>query len=1235
MDSRNEMATAPNTLYQPTTAMLLPTTGPTAASCFPYFPQGYGSGSALERANHPAAYSVYKSALYNSSAPDNNLVFRPSDMEALLRPNSLTKAADTGSSTLISQLLRLCPTGLGGPDIFPTTPPNTIDTSIQRRNWITTISSDLARPGLSPWLFNPSNPAFNPTAPSNYSTYLISATAAAATATTPSLGPDLPPVGMFPVGTPNQYIPFPSIAQLSASVPGQPNPPVASEFLSGQAADAVALLGSAVGRIDLNRPLPPYPHMSSGATAQMTTTPNDRFDVASASSTLAQIQAQFLAARLAREQLAIDIYLRLLAVAGVAPPSNLANPLPTDIQPRRWLAQLAVNIVDYIDADEISTPFNFYNPANGPYGLPLLNNYNTQLTPTNSTLPVFSTGNPDVPAYWVFGTELPRIVISEVLGEYSLPTDNGTPNGNPKGPNAKAGNFNVNMWVELFNTMPATAAITGPTGYQTVNGSTLQPQDSLPVPLYIPTGPTPAYNPYQLIIANNGETLANSTLVPYSHGLWYDQKTATSTPPGPGLNNNVLGTPQQLRYNASGAIAGSNFNDGNGSAWTVGSPPPAGNPPAASATYPLIPPSGLAGQSCMLVGPAFSNNANDINKDIPAKGTPPTTLLMQSPSMQYQVTFTPPNTWTITLPGTNTPVTIYDNINGVSVLLRRLANPHLPYNPYSAAGTLTYPAYPFNPYITVDYVHGVQLNGYIGSNGQPIPISKANNPPTPNGVPVPPGPASYGKLQPYAAHLSQYVLQTTPQGAVNHHTLGLPNWLPTNTATVPPTPNPFTWLVHLDRPLISPMELLHVSGFHPHQLTQRFIFVPNTNTIPISQPYGNPGQYPATSGAPASYFFQHYVPWFDQSRRLYRIFEFLETHNGMSGISTVNGRVPGKVNINTLWDVPLANPTTNPTPLYPQIYQALYDSSGTFSNTNYSATAANLLIQTLLTRRTPGLAAGTLSAVDNPLVGMAAGVAPVPPMDLQYPNGMGINHTLFTDNQLDATASAINPRVLQIPNAVPTNPQGADPYMQMELMNKIYNRLTTRSNVYAVFLTVGFFQVTPGTTPPKLGAEIGLSEGRNVRHRMFAIVDRTNLSVFTTTTTVSATSPIVAAPLAGQVTPATLMLNGPTSGVNANTGAPWSIQVGTQLVIEPGTANEETVIVTAVNTPPGTAPNTTNTPLPNFTANFTLMHPNSAMTGNTSVTYAISQRGNPGPWTLQPYDPRKDSSVVLYYNIID
>ncbi len=96
----------------------------------------------------------------------------------------------------------------------------------------------------------------------------------------------------------------------------------------------------------------------------------------------------------------------------------------------------------------------------------------------------------------------------------------------------------------------------------------------------------------------------------------------------------------------------------------------------------------------------------------------------------------------------------------------------------------------------------------------------------------------------------------------------------------------------------------------------------------------------------------------------------------------------------------------------------------------------------------------------------------------------------------------------------PYNDPTRSPYFRLQNASRMSNLLTTRSNVYAVWITVGYFQVTPwygpptggGTTYPtsgtiiydtahqdgyQLGQELGSDSGQIKRHRAFYLFDRT------------------------------------------------------------------------------------------------------------------------------------------------
>ncbi|APW62604.1 hypothetical protein [Paludisphaera borealis] len=81
------------------------------------------------------------------------------------------------------------------------------------------------------------------------------------------------------------------------------------------------------------------------------------------------------------------------------------------------------------------------------------------------------------------------------------------------------------------------------------------------------------------------------------------------------------------------------------------------------------------------------------------------------------------------------------------------------------------------------------------------------------------------------------------------------------------------------------------------------------------------------------------------------------------------------------------------------------------------------------------------------------------------------------------------------------------PYYRSEWMQKMMNLSTVRTHQYAVWVTVGFFEVTtlgdpamaaisPNMAYDVLGREVGMLNGKNVRHRAFFIVDRLKLSGF-------------------------------------------------------------------------------------------------------------------------------------------
>jgi hypothetical protein len=656
-----------------------------------------------------------------------------------------------------------------------------------------------------------------------------------------------------------------------------------------------------------------------------------------------------------RQQFAGEILARLIRATGAVPLSQLGSASPDQQSAVRYLAQLAVNIVDVIDDDDIITPFNWFGSE------------------------------------FVYGTEVPKVAINEVYGEMrNAKNDNNPVTGATKP-------FRVNFWIELYNPHPPAGVVDPETG-----------QDRAAAQLQ-----RPGYAAYQIQFVDEAQS-PRSDLRKVTNADGHAPKPVdAANPPRQNLGTydftNRQGTPEP---GADATVI--RPNDG-----TVG--------PGLSVTP------AQSNRGFYVLGPEDQNDP--LSQDFES-GNPALKPTYRSRTLTYEV-----------------PVaTSVPRQPTYTILLRRLAVPYLPPDPVPGSPT-------YNPYVTIDYVTGVTVTDVVAfpKNSNPL-------------VPLTPRPEygaqrqSRGRPQPYRSVSLALPPPADPEGDATTAQTGAGS--PQNTffkhnSNAPQAGSPpagFDWLVHLDRAPLSVAELLHVSGFKPHELTQRFratkdAVVPDPQPHPVVAHNAPWAPIPAAGG---------YTPEEVNHARLYRALEFFTV--GDRTYRASGGRRPGKININTAWDY--------------ETFKALCDAQ---PNSNYFSDAdVKEVWDRLQARRTLALG-GTNTSENSPLLGFAA-PAVASGSDQQYPDGAGVQDTILGDVSTSP----------QLPGPQP--PNGPHPYVAAELLTKVANNVTTRSNVFAVFLTVGFFEVADDSVQPvKLGPEVRQHNGIPIRHRMFAIVDRTNL----------------------------------------------------------------------------------------------------------------------------------------------
>ncbi len=845
------------------------------------------------------------------------------------------------------------------------------------------------------------------------------------------------------------------------------------------------LLAAALTGIDINRPLTDYRNTRTVAYSSTSVSDATRFNTAVRD----------------RQNLSRDIFARLVLASGMQQfDPSVETQGTARFNAYRQLAQYAVNLVDFIDNDDYSTPFN-WNPGNGNANI--LAGGDSQATIDSK-----------MRAGWVFGVERNRLVINEAYVRYENdPNDNGPPNP-PKGMAMNNGNatlgHQVKVYLELHN------CLTPPTANE--------------IGLLSDGG--------RAVLTENGQQNYRVLITKQNVDLPRSADAVTASNITPGHAENVLGWP----------------NKGNGATGNFGSVVGPADLDASVksivtfANNTFIEPNVLSGtpagpnNSYAIVGPSSEWQVD--RYQLPEKDPmtpantlppPPTTPHIQATGLEYILA----KNELVDISASNPNVGLAPW--APTFLLQKRACQHMP----GGADTLACP----NPFITVDTMdlrkpgqpEDYFLNDGLKSTyglalGRPIMDNNANLA------------NHYSAVRPSPMEGRTFnLVRGLPVGGAGANKINQNLGVATTNQTLP-----FAPYIHLDRMISSVGELMMAPQTRQHEVNMYFF----TTTVA--------GQ---TRWA-------HVIPWQQNNGRLYRALDLLRPRSQISHMAS-GGRVPGRININSIRQDTLpavTNVTSSGSGVFDCLVDAHHANGQATTMNNFLATDRDAAYAAILAfRRGPD---GVLFTEDDrPIVGT---VNPDAPRDAsgnstdRFSPNPGIGRTLFQPNLLHREGAAANAG-----------------WQHYEMLSKVSSNLTTRSNSFAVYATVGYFEVrNPGPyhsgNRPILGKELGIDDGSNVRHKFFSLVDRTNLT-FDSSNTALAGQPNVyfsyepylgyeaAVPEPGTslqiAVPATsIQGSGATGTLYGNyDGTMWQINPSNAFVTIGYGANAQALTVTAVN----------------------------------------------------------------------
>jgi hypothetical protein len=332
---------------------------------------------------------------------------------------------------------------------------------------------------------------------------------------------------------------------------------------------------------------------------------------------------------------------------------------------------------------------------------------------------------------------------------------------------------------------------------------------------------------------------------------------------------------------------------------------------------------------------------------------------------------------------------------------------------------------------------------------------------------------------------------------------------------------PLPWLTFNDHAFSSMMELLQVPASSPSRLTHEFYTAeipeacqrptPPLNLFTFTREVTKEREpYFAFYGA-----YGHLLNFFQQpvsgthlgTPEFSRLFDWVEIpspyarsrtwYNGAEFDRKVPGfsppfhyfsafRDPGKININTIFDAVVWQAVS------PQVWRADFDdlvrSRQGFSTSSSSTVFPGELPSMFANPFRSAASASMMPLVTHP--GTVPHILRVAPVEA----------TLLRSN---STLGGRNNRPLfRFASGNDHNDSDANSHFRFQTIERLSNLVTTQSNVYAVWITVGYFEVEVNRNQwtndvdlqhhdgYRLGPELGLDAGQVQRHRGFYIIDR-------------------------------------------------------------------------------------------------------------------------------------------------